>query len=166
MADEITERHLKRLRVRGAPATIPGAAGFIGSYDVEEVWRQTGRALVLPLPRALTPEVLRDAFARLAAMATQQNATVLGFARVLTEAERRGDFSSSLGACVRSGTTDVPLLNPTGTPSGQCIRVGQIFDPATTVRNPLFTGTALLKNGVYSPEVAFISSALLPMQTV
>jgi hypothetical protein len=69
-----------------------------------------------------------------------------GFARVLTAAERRGDFSSSLGACVKSGTTDVPLLNPNGTPSGQCIRVGQIFDPATTVRNPLFSGTASALN--------------------
>ena len=76
----------------------------------------------------------------------KQNATVLGFARVLTEAERRGDFSSSLGACIKSGTTDVPLLNPNGTPSGQCIRVGQIFDPATTIRNPLFTGTASALN--------------------
>jgi hypothetical protein len=64
--------------------------------------------------------------------------TATGFARVLTEAERRGDFSSSLGACLRSGTTDIPLLNPNGTPSGQCIRAGQIFDPATTVTNPSF----------------------------
>jgi hypothetical protein len=62
----------------------------------------------------------------------------LGFARVLTEPERRGDFSSSLGACLRSGTTDIPLLNPNGTPSGQCIRTGQIFDPTTTVANPAF----------------------------
>jgi hypothetical protein len=64
--------------------------------------------------------------------------TATGFARVLTEAERRGDFSSSLGACLRSGTTEIPLLNPNGTPSGQCIRMGQIFDPATTVANPGF----------------------------
>ena len=76
----------------------------------------------------------------------RQIATTTGFARVLTEAERRGDFSSSLGACVRSGTTDVPLRNPNGTPTGQCIRVGQIFDPATTVRNPLFSGTASALN--------------------
>jgi hypothetical protein len=69
-----------------------------------------------------------------------------GFGRVLTAAERSGDFSSSLGACIKSGTTDVPLLNPNGTPSGQCIRVGQIFDPATTVRNPLFSGTASALN--------------------
>ncbi len=58
--------------------------------------------------------------------------------RVLTAAERRGDFSAGLGACLRSGNVDIPLLNPNGTPSGQCIRAGQIFDPATTVANPLF----------------------------
>jgi len=75
--------------------------------------------------------------------------TTAGFGRVLTEAERKGDFSSSLGACIKSGTTDVPLLNPNGTPSGQCIRVGQIFDPATTVRNPLFSGTASALNPEY-----------------
>ena len=75
--------------------------------------------------------------------------TTAGFGRVLTEAERRGDFSSSLGACVKSGTTDVPLLNPNGTPSGQCIRVGQIFDPATTIKNPLFSGTATALNPEY-----------------
>jgi hypothetical protein len=75
--------------------------------------------------------------------AKRQNAITLGFARVLTEPERRGDFSSNLGACIKSGTTDVPLLNPNGTPSGQCIRVGQIFDPTTTVANPSFnTGQA------------------------
>ncbi len=66
------------------------------------------------------------------------NAITLGFARVLTEPERRGDFSSTLGTCLKSGTTDIPLLNPNGTPSGQCIRAGQIFDPTTTVANPAF----------------------------
>lgn len=77
MADEITQRHLNRLRVRGAPATIPGAAGFVGSYDVEEVWRQTGRALVVPLARPLGTQALREAFARLTALAKQQKLTVL-----------------------------------------------------------------------------------------
>lgn len=57
---------------------------------------------------------------------------------VLTPAERTGDFSSSLGACLRFNNTDVPLLNPDGTPAGGCVRAGQIFDPATTVANPLF----------------------------
>lgn len=68
-------------------------------------------------------------------------ATATGFGRVLSVAERKGDFSSSLGACMRSGTTDIPLLNPNGTPSGQCIRVGQIFDPATTIPNPSFNSS-------------------------
>ncbi len=76
----------------------------------------------------------------------RQNVINLATARVLTEAERRGDFSSALGACLRSGTTDIPLRNPNGTPTGQCVRVGQIFDPATTVRNPLFSGTASALN--------------------
>ena len=68
----------------------------------------------------------------------RQNALTLNFARVLTERERAGDFSSNLGACLKSGTTDIPLLNPNGTPSGQCIRAGQIFDPSTTINNPAF----------------------------
>ena len=98
-----------------------------------------------------------------------------GFARVLTEAERRGDFSSSLGACVKSGTTDVPLLNPNGTPSGQCIRVGQIFDPATTIRNPLFSGTAsalnpefirqpFLNNQIPSDRLNSVAQAIINLQ--
>jgi DNA gyrase inhibitor GyrI len=76
MPDEITTRHLKRLRIRGAPTTIPGAAGFVGSYDAEETWRQTGRALVLPLDRALTAKTLCDAFARLREAAEAQKLTL------------------------------------------------------------------------------------------
>ena len=57
---------------------------------------------------------------------------------VLTPAERAGDFSSALGACLRFNNADIPLLNSNGTPSGQCVQAGQIFDPATTVANPLF----------------------------
>ncbi len=75
--DEITQRHLARLRVRGAPSTIPGAAGFVGTYDAEEVWRQTGRALVLPLERSFTLASLRDAYARLRQAAEQQKLTVV-----------------------------------------------------------------------------------------
>lgn len=62
----------------------------------------------------------------------------LGTVRVLTAAERSGDFSALLGGCIGSGNLDVPLLNPDGSPSGQCARAGQIFDPATTVVNPRF----------------------------
>jgi Carboxypeptidase regulatory-like domain len=68
----------------------------------------------------------------------RNSAINLGTVRVLTAAERVGDFSALLGGCVRSGSVDVPLLNPDGTPSGQCIRTGQIFDPTTTVVNPRF----------------------------
>ncbi len=68
----------------------------------------------------------------------RNNAKALAFARVLTEAERRGDFSTSLGACLTLSGVQVPLRNPNGTPSGQCVRAGQIFDPLTTVANPAF----------------------------
>lgn len=68
----------------------------------------------------------------------RNNARNIAFVRVLTQAERSGDFSANLGACLMSGTTPVPQLNPNGTPSGNCVRAGQIFDPATTVANPLF----------------------------
>jgi DNA gyrase inhibitor GyrI len=73
MPDDITQRHLQRIRIRGAPATIPGSAGFVGSYDAEETWRQTGRALVLPLDRAFNAKTLRETFARLRSAAEAQN---------------------------------------------------------------------------------------------
>ncbi len=60
------------------------------------------------------------------------------FTHVLTQAERNGDFSSALGACLTSGGVNIPLLNPNGTPSGSCVRAGQIFDPASTVTNPAY----------------------------
>jgi opacity protein-like surface antigen len=73
-----------------------------------------------------------------------------GLARVLTQAERSGDFSSNLGACITSGGNPVPLLNPNGTPSGNCVRVGQIFDPATTVANPLYNPG--IPQSVFNPQ--------------
>ena len=80
----------------------------------------------------------------------RNNARGLGFARVLTQAERTGDFSTNLGACMTSGGTSVPQLNPNGTPSGNCIRTGQIFDPATTVANPLFNPNQA--QSVFNPQ--------------
>jgi hypothetical protein len=68
----------------------------------------------------------------------RHNTVTTGLTRVLTAAERSGDFSASLGACLTVGGTPVPLLNPSGLPTGDCIRAGQIFDPATTVANPRF----------------------------
>ena len=61
-----------------------------------------------------------------------------GLTRVLTQAERNGDFSASLGACLTVGGVQVPQLGPNGVPTGSCVRVGQIFDPNTTAPNPLF----------------------------
>lgn len=76
-SDEITQKHLQRLRVRGAPSTIPGATGFVGTYDAEEIWRQTGRALVLPLERSFTAAALREVFGRLTEMAASQKLQVI-----------------------------------------------------------------------------------------
>jgi DNA gyrase inhibitor GyrI len=76
-ADEITQRHLNKLRIRGAPSTIPGTIGSVGSYEAEETWRQTARALVLPLPKLLTAAVLADAFGRLTTLATAQGLSVV-----------------------------------------------------------------------------------------
>ncbi len=80
----------------------------------------------------------------------RNNQRATAFGRVLTQAERTGDFSANLGACITSGGNPVPQLNPNGTPSGNCVRVGQIFDPATTVANPLFNpGQA---QSVFNPQ--------------
>ena len=68
----------------------------------------------------------------------RQNSVAPGLTRVLTQAERNGDFSASLGACLTVGGVQVPLLGPNGAPTGNCVRAGQIFDPATTAANPLF----------------------------
>lgn len=71
-SDEITQKHLQKLRIRGAPSTIPGTTGFVGTYDAEEIWRHTGRALVMPLDRGFSAATLREAFGRLAEVAAGQ----------------------------------------------------------------------------------------------
>jgi hypothetical protein len=75
-ADEITQRHLQRLRIRGAPSTIPDAVGSVGTYEGEETWRQLVRALVVPLPRPVTAVALKEAFARLRGVAEKQGLTI------------------------------------------------------------------------------------------
>lgn len=77
----------------------------------------------------------------------RNNGRGTAFARVLTQAERSGDFSANLGGCITVGGVAVPQLNPNGTPSGNCVRAGQIFDPSTTVANPLFNSA--------QPQTAF-----------
>ncbi len=74
--DEITQKHLQRLRIRGAPATIPGTHGLVGAYDAEETWRQTCRALVVPLERGFTGAALRDAYTKLNEAAARNKATL------------------------------------------------------------------------------------------
>ena len=82
MADEITQKHLDRLRVRGAPAAIVGATGMVGTYDFSEKTRQTVRALSMDLGESfhdgefnVTP--LREGSAKLAQLAATQNLRVL-----------------------------------------------------------------------------------------
>ena len=76
-SDEITQKHLNKLRIRGAPSTIPGTTGFVGSYEAEEIWRHTGRALVIPLDRSFTAASLRETYAKLAEVAARQKLTVV-----------------------------------------------------------------------------------------
>lgn len=53
-------------------------------------------------------------------------------------AYRSGDFSAALGPCATASGQPIPLLGPDGRPTSDCVRVGQIFDPATTIPNPHF----------------------------
>src|SRR4051794_22370296 len=76
--DDITLRHLSRLRVRGAPSTKPGTAGFVPEYTATELFRQTQRSLALKLDGAVTIDALRVAFERLAAAAIGQNLKITG----------------------------------------------------------------------------------------
>jgi hypothetical protein len=62
-------------------------------------------------------------------------------ALVPTALQRAGDFSAQLGGCVVTGGRTVPLLGPDGMPAGDCVRLGQIFDPRTTMANPQFDPT-------------------------
>jgi len=72
MSDEITQKHLQRARVRGAPSSIPGASGLIGTYGFEEIQRQTVRALCTPLDKDFTVAELREAQSKLAQLAAKQ----------------------------------------------------------------------------------------------
>jgi DNA gyrase inhibitor GyrI len=76
--DDITLRHLSRQRIRGAPATVPGATGFVRDYDANELLRQTQRSLVCPLAGEVDLAKLREAFAKLIAVAASQKLRVTG----------------------------------------------------------------------------------------
>jgi DNA gyrase inhibitor GyrI len=76
--DDITLRHLSRQRIRGAPATVPGSAGFVRDYDANEQLRQTQRSLVVPLTGEIDVAKLREVFAKLNASAAAQKLKVTG----------------------------------------------------------------------------------------
>jgi len=76
--DDVTLRHLAHQRVRGAPATIPGAAGFVPEYTATEILKPTQRSLVIPLPGEITLDALRTAFARLDEVSRAQKLKITG----------------------------------------------------------------------------------------
>src|SRR5882724_5662305 len=76
--DDITLRHLSRQRVRGAPATVPGSAGFVRDYPASELLRQTQRSLVCALEGEIGLAKIRDAFTKLHAVASVQGLKVTG----------------------------------------------------------------------------------------
>jgi DNA gyrase inhibitor GyrI len=78
MVDDITLRHLSRLRVRGAPATVPGSSGFVHDYDAAELLRQTQRSLVLPIEGEITLSKLLEGFQKVEAVAASQKLKVTG----------------------------------------------------------------------------------------
>jgi outer membrane receptor protein involved in Fe transport len=65
---------------------------------------------------------------------------VLRIASVPLATEKGGNFSGLLGNPVLVSGNQVPILNCNGTPSGQVVRIGQIFDPTsrTNCPNPAF----------------------------
>jgi hypothetical protein len=75
----------------------------------------------------------------------RENLTGTGFTRVPTAAERSGNFADDLGGCATAKLngvdTPIPLLGTSGAPTGNCVRVGQIFNPATTISNPAFNAS-------------------------
>ncbi|WP_437632225.1 hypothetical protein [Sorangium sp. So ce854] len=77
-SDETTPKPLRRPRARGAgAATTATPTTMTDGLDVEETWRQTCRALVAPLDRALTLPALRAAQARLAEVAARQGLAIV-----------------------------------------------------------------------------------------
>jgi hypothetical protein len=75
---------------------------------------------------------------------------VLRIATVPLAIEKAGNFSANLGPEILVGGQRVPILNPDGTPSGQFVRQGQLFDPRTQVANPLFNAAQPVS--VFNPQ--------------
>jgi DNA gyrase inhibitor GyrI len=72
--DEATQKQLSKLRIRGAPAIKPGMPNFVGEYACREVQMTAVRALSLGWAEGVAPTraLIREAFARLAAVAKEQ----------------------------------------------------------------------------------------------
>jgi hypothetical protein len=71
--------------------------------------------------------------------ATRIRTGQLRIATVPLAVEKAGNFSGLLtNDLVLFNNQPVPILNPDGTPSGQFVRRGQLFDPRTQVANPRF----------------------------
>jgi hypothetical protein len=69
---------------------------------------------------------------------TRIRQSVLRIASVPLNSEKAGNFSATLGNEIVFNGQRVPILNPDGTPTGQFVRQGQLFDPRTQVPNPMF----------------------------
>jgi len=73
--DEATQKQLAKLRIRGAPAIKPGMPNFVGEYGCREIQKPAVRILQLPWAEGVVPTLaqLREAFAKLRAVAVEQN---------------------------------------------------------------------------------------------
>jgi DNA gyrase inhibitor GyrI len=78
MADEITAKHLAKLRIRGAPATVPGGGPMVGEYPPQQVMRSAVRVLAKPLEQPLTFEALKTALGELREAQKRQGLGVAG----------------------------------------------------------------------------------------
>jgi DNA gyrase inhibitor GyrI len=91
MVDEITQKHFDKARTRGAPATIAGSTGMVGTYDVAEVRRHTMRALGVELPENFTVAQLREGQEKLAQTAAVQGLKVVEPALIALHADPSED---------------------------------------------------------------------------
>lgn len=88
--------------------------------------------------------------------ATRIRQGVLRIATVPLASELAGNFATRLGNPVTAGGNQIPIFNCDGTPSGQVVRAGQIFNPnsRTLCPNPNFNPNlaAGLTNLPYFPQ--------------
>ncbi len=78
MADDITEKHLAKARIRGAPATVPGVTGMVGEYPCQQVMRSAVRVLAKSIDQPLTFEKVKAAVTELREAQKRQGLTVAG----------------------------------------------------------------------------------------